>query len=183
MVQTSEVHFTPLQLHEGEINPLERDMVRKREPKKQNKRIGQPISIGGAICICVVSVVIIVICWFGEHATNQTADVWTNTSSLNYDEFISMSLAKGYQPVDPIEKLDATLKRYSSVFHVDTQGDNNYSVFINLLEQEIKFLLAVLKRSTYRQIDLTNTVALAMDTMHLFYYSLMKHTLSGGYAR
>jgi hypothetical protein len=100
-----------------------------------------------------------------------------------YDEYIKLSKRELWKPPhDPLEKLTSIVMQYTKISDMNTNQNSveihsNEENMIKYLNQEIYFLLQVLKLSTHKPIDLTDLIHSAIESCHVTLYSAMKARL------
>jgi hypothetical protein len=98
---------------------------------------------------------------------------------LDYAGYKRMARKKGFFPIDPIDKLDITLRGYTQITSLNKQSET----ILSYLDSEIFYLMGVFQKTEHRTIDLTNSTFLALKAAHQFSYALLKMTLAEGYSR
>lgn len=121
----------------------------------------------GAICAAMIQ---------GKHKSSKTH--LNITADVSYDDYILISRSNGWEPADPIEKLEDTISRFNDAYDVTrAEPPEAFGRYISMLETEIGFLLQLLGRASDRRIDLTRALGLAVNMVQKIAYQLMKRSL------
>lgn len=107
------------------------------------------------------------------------------TGIPDVDEYRAQAEANEWFPVDPLEKLDDSLRKLPMVFDLGTpqEIEEKSDGYIRMVLDEIKFLLKVFAKSSVskeqkpRHFDLTDSLHLTLDVMNQCFYRVMKHRI------